>query len=83
MNQPNKMLDDFSRMIGGAAEIMLSTKREWETIVRNQCQRFLSKMDLVTREEFEALKQMASNTKEELDKLKAKQEVKKSSAKKS
>lgn len=83
MNQPNKMLDDFSRMIGGAAEVMLSAKREWETVIRNQCQRFLSKMDLVTREEFEALKQMASDTKEELDKLKAKQEVKKSSAKKS
>ena len=44
-------------------------RKEVETIVRTQMERFLSTMDVVTREEFEAVRDMAALAREENEKL--------------
>jgi BMFP domain-containing protein YqiC len=46
-------------------------RREAETLFRSQAERFLREMDVVTREEFEAVKEMARLAREENEELKA------------
>jgi BMFP domain-containing protein YqiC len=52
----------------GAAQ---GAKREFDTVLRNQAEKFLRDMDLVKREEFEAVKDMARLAREENEALKA------------
>ena len=53
------MFDDFSRLMSDATEIAQGVRREAESAVKSQVERFLSAMDIVSREEFEAVREMA------------------------
>lgn len=66
---PNRMLDDFARLMTDASEVAQGVRREAETAVKSQLERLLATMDVVTREEFEAAKQMAATAREENEKL--------------
>ncbi|MGO9238888.1 MAG: accessory factor UbiK family protein [Methylocella sp.] len=66
---PNRMLDDFARLMTDASEVAQGVRREAETAVKSQLERLLATMDVVTREEFEAIKQMAATAREENEKL--------------
>ena len=71
-NQPRgRLFDDVSRLVSDAAGMASSVRREVETIVKTQMERLLSSMDVVQREEFEAVKEMAALAREENDKLEA------------
>ena len=50
-----RLFDDLSRLITDAAGLAEGARREVETIVRAQFERLLAGMDVVTREEFEAV----------------------------
>ena len=50
---------------------LAGVKREVETLVRHQFDRMLAGMDLVTREEFDAVKEMAAKARTENEKLEA------------
>jgi len=63
------MLDDFARLMTDASEVAQGVRREAETAVKSQLERLLATMDVVTREEFEAVKQMAATAREENEKL--------------
>lgn len=63
--------DDLSRLASDAAGVMQGVRREVETIAQTQMERILSKMDVVTREEFEAVKEMAALARDENEKLAA------------
>lgn len=65
----SRLADDLSRLFNDAAGIAGGVRREVETLVKSQLDRLLSTMDVVTREEFEAVKQMASNARSEADAL--------------
>jgi BMFP domain-containing protein YqiC len=56
---PNRFFDDMSRLFTDAAGVARSLGREAETAVKAQVERMLSTMDVVTREEFEAVRDMA------------------------
>jgi len=72
MNQPRgRLFDDVSRLMSDAAGMASSVRREVETIVKTQMERLLSSMDVVQREEFEAVKEMAALAREQNDKLEA------------
>ena len=80
MAAPNRVFEDAARVAGGAMGTLAGIKREVEGIVRHQLDRLLSGMDLVTRDEFEAVKAMAAKARAEnerlaarLDELEAKQ----------
>jgi BMFP domain-containing protein YqiC len=52
-----------------ASEVAQGVRREAETAVKSQLERLLATMDVVTREEFEAVKEMAATAREENEKL--------------
>ncbi|MDJ0613341.1 MAG: accessory factor UbiK family protein [Rhizobiaceae bacterium] len=72
MNQgPNRIFDEFAKLMTDAAGAAQGMKREAETAFRSQAERFLVDMDLVKRDEFEAVQEMASRARSENEALKS------------
>ncbi len=69
MQTSNRLLDDLARVATGAAGALSGVRQEIEQIVRTRMERFLADLDLVTREEFEAVEAMASKARSEQEKL--------------
>ncbi len=67
----NRIFDEFARLANDAAGVASGVRREVETMVRSQAERILRGMDVVTREEHEAVKEMAANARDENEKLAA------------
>jgi len=65
----NRVLDEFAKLMTDAAGAAQGVRREVETMMRAQGERMLREMDVVTREEFEAVKAMARKAREENDAL--------------
>jgi BMFP domain-containing protein YqiC len=66
----NRFFDEVARLMNDAAGVAQGVRREFETLFRNQAERFLRDMDVVKREEFEAVKEMARLAREENEALK-------------
>lgn len=66
---PNRVFDDFAKLMTDAAGAAQGLRREAETVFQAQAERFLSSMDLVQREEFEAMKDMAIKARDENETL--------------
>jgi BMFP domain-containing protein YqiC len=66
----NRILDEMSRLMNDAAGVAQGVKREFDTVFRSQAERILRDLDLVRREEFEAVKEMARLAREENEALK-------------
>jgi BMFP domain-containing protein YqiC len=64
-NGPNRILDEFARLMTDAAGAAQGVRREMETIFRTQAERILNSMDVVQREEFEAMRDMAAKARTE------------------
>ena len=71
VNPGNRILDDIARLATDAAGAAQGVRREVETVVNTQIERLLRDLDVVTREEFEAVREMALIAREENDKLAA------------
>jgi hypothetical protein len=71
MQSDNRFLDDAAKLAGGAIGSLTGLKREIETLARQQVERLLARMDLVTRDEFEAVKEMAAKARAEQEDLAA------------
>lgn len=67
----SRILDDIARLATDAAGAAQGVRREVETVVKTQIERLLRDMDVVTREEFEAVREMALLAREENDRLAA------------
>ena len=67
----NRFLDEMARLMNDAAGVATGVRREFDTVVRNQADRILRDLDVVKREEFEAVKEMARLAREETEALKA------------
>lgn len=67
----NKLLDDLARLSTGAAGALHGVKAEVEGALRQKLDRLLAELDLVTREEFDAVKEMAIAARAETEALKA------------
>ena len=68
---PNRILDDFAKLMTDAAGAVQGVGKEVETAFRSQAERWLNSMDVVKREEFEAVREMAVKAREENDALAA------------
>jgi BMFP domain-containing protein YqiC len=64
-NGPNRMFDEFAKLMTDAAGAAQGLRREGEEFFRAQAERMLHSMDLVQREEFEAVRGMAVRALEE------------------
>ena len=69
MQTQNKFLDDLARVASGAVGVAAGMREEVEARLRDQFERVLGHMDLVTREEFEAVRAMAIKAREEQERL--------------
>lgn len=67
----NRFFDEMARLVNDATGAAQGVKREFDTAIKHQAERFLNDMDLVKREEFEAVKDMARLAREENEALKA------------
>ncbi|MEZ5763522.1 MAG: accessory factor UbiK family protein [Xanthobacteraceae bacterium] len=67
----NRFLDEIARLVNDATGAAQGVKREIDTVIKHQAEKFLNDMDLVKREEFEAVKEMARLAREENEALKA------------
>jgi BMFP domain-containing protein YqiC len=66
-----RFFDELGKLITGAAGAADGVRKEIEGVVRAQAERVLRDLDVVQREEFEAVKAMAQKAREENDALKA------------
>jgi len=67
----NRFLDEIARLMNDAAGVASGVRREFDTVLRNQADRVLRELDVVKREEFEVVKEMARIAREENEALKA------------
>jgi BMFP domain-containing protein YqiC len=70
-NGPNRILDEFAKLMTDAAGAAQGVRRDVETAFRGQAERILNQMDVVQREEFEAVRDMAIKARAENEKLAA------------
>ena len=69
MQSQNRILDDLARVAAGAMSTLSGVRSEVESRLREQLERVLAGMDLVSREEFEAVKAMAAKARAEQEDL--------------
>ena len=67
----NRMFDEMARLMNDAAGVAQGVRKEFDTLFRSQAERMLRDLDVVQREEFEAVKEMARLAREENEALKA------------
>ena len=65
-----RILDDLAKLMTDAAGSVQSAGKDLDTAVKAQVERWLNSMDLVKREEFEAVREMAIKARDENDELK-------------
>jgi hypothetical protein len=65
----NRFFDDLARVAAGAMSTLSGVKSEVESRIREQLERVLAGMDLVSRDEFEAVKAMAAKARAEQEDL--------------
>ncbi len=64
-----RIFDDFARLVTDAAGMAHGVRREAETAMKTQLERLLASMNVVTREEFEAVREMAALARDENEQL--------------
>ena len=71
----NRIFDEMARLMNDAAGVAQGVRREFDTLFRGQAERILRDLDVVQREDFEAVKEMARLAREENEALKARIEA--------
>ena len=71
MQTQSSVFDDLARLMTGAMGMAQGMSEEAKSFMRTQAERFIAEMDLVGRDEFEALKQMAAEARAEANDLRA------------
>ena len=71
MQTTGRFFDDIARVASGAAGALSGVKDEVEALVKHRMERILADMDLVPRDEFEAVKEVAATARAEQEKLEA------------
>ncbi len=66
----NRLFDEIARLMNDAAGVAAGVRREVDTMFRAQAEKWLRDLDLVKRDEFEAVKEMARLAREENEALK-------------
>jgi BMFP domain-containing protein YqiC len=69
MQSQNRFFDDLARVAAGAMGTLSGVRSEVETRIREQLERVLAGMDLVSRDEFEAVRAMAAKARSEQEDL--------------
>ena len=71
MQNENRILDDLSKLATGAVGVLQGLRGEIEEAVQQQIDKIVERMELVSRDEFEAVKEMAALARKQNDELSA------------
>ena len=71
----NRIFDEMARLMNDAAGVAQGVRREFDSLFRSPAERILRELDVVPREEFEAVKEMARLAREENEALTARIEA--------
>jgi BMFP domain-containing protein YqiC len=71
MSQSSKLFDELGKLMNNAAGVADGARREIETVVKSQLERLVADMDLVKREDYDALRELVQVQSGELKALKA------------
>lgn len=71
----NRIFDEFAKIMTDAAGAAQGMRKEFESAFHAQAERWLNSLDLVKREEFEAVREMAIQARDENDALRARIEA--------
>jgi len=80
MSQGSKLFDELGKLMNNAAGVADGMRREIDTIVKAQLERLVADMDLVKREDYDALRELVQAQSAELKALKAEVETLKTKA---
>jgi BMFP domain-containing protein YqiC len=69
MQSENRIFDDLAKMLTGVAGTVAGMGREAEANLKERAREWTGGLDMVSREEFDAVKKMAANAREEADNL--------------
>lgn len=69
MQTSNRLLDDLAKVANGAVSTLNGMKGEIEAMVRHRVERIMSDVDVVPRDEFEAVKAMAAEARRQNEAL--------------
>ena len=72
MTKKNQLFDDVAKVAGGALSAIGGLKEETENLVKQRVEKFINRQNLVTREEFDVIKEMLSNIQREQMSIKKK-----------
>lgn len=70
MDTQYRFFDDLARLANGAAGTIAGARNEVETLIKQRLEATLADMDMVPREEFEVVREMARTAREENEALK-------------
>ncbi|WP_423067200.1 accessory factor UbiK family protein [Devosia sp. CN2-171] len=71
MSQGSKIFDELGKLMNNAAGVADGVRREIETVVKSQLERLVADMNLVKREDYDALRELVQAQSAELKALKA------------
>ena len=71
MSQGSKIFDELGKLMNNAAGVADGVRREIETAVKSQLERLVADMDLVKREDYDALRELVQAQSTEIKDLKA------------
>ena len=71
----NRLLDEFAKLMTDAAGVAQSMRREAETVFKSQAERLMAEMDVVKRDDFDAVRDMAAKARDENEQLKGRIEA--------
>jgi BMFP domain-containing protein YqiC len=71
MQSENRLFDDLSKLVNGAAGTLAGVGREFESTARERAREWIGGLDFVSRDEFEAVKAMAAAAREQVELLEA------------
>ena len=75
MPADDKIFEDVSKLATSALGVVQNVKEEVEVLVRQRLERAIAELDVVSREEFDAVFAMAQKAREENDELRARIET--------
>ena len=68
-NPTSRVFDELAKLMTNAAGAAQGVRKEIDTLVQTQVERVLNNLDIVRREDFEAVREMAQKAREENDRL--------------
>jgi BMFP domain-containing protein YqiC len=75
MQSQNRLFDDFVKVMNGAAGTIAGMTREAQSAMQDRARDWVGGLDMVSREEFEAVKAIAAAAREESQALRARVEA--------